>query len=106
MTTPGPIDATATFTPSQLTNTQVATASTAGTGDGTGDYHLIVNYTEDLTDPTVDGEVVLPGGCAQQQTTTTTSTTSSTTSTTSTTQLVTTSTAAAAAVTASPSFTG
>jgi len=91
------IDATATLTPNPVANGASATGQTAATGDATGDYHLVVGYTFADSDPTVDGEVVLPGGCAQVVVTTTAPATTTT---------VAAKPAAAAAAAAAPRFTG
>lgn len=105
MVTPGPIDTTASFSPTSLTFGATATATTRVTGNGTGDLHITVELEENGDPFTADGEVVMPGNCVQVTTTTT-----STTSTTSTTIATTTTTApaptAVAAVVVTPAYTG
>jgi hypothetical protein len=95
MTAGAPIDQTATLTPNPVAFNGSATGITAVSGDGTGDLHLLVAYTFADSDPTIDGEVVLPGGCVKVAPTTTTTATSTTTRA-----------VQAAVVAARPAFTG
>ena len=97
LTTGATIDATATMTPNPVANGTTSTGATRAEGTATGDYHLVIAYTFAEADPTVDGEVVLPGGCEQTVATSTSTTAAPTT---------TAPAAAAAAVAAAPQFTG
>jgi hypothetical protein len=84
LTTGSAIDNNVTFAPNPLAGGgATATGFGSVTGDATGDLHLIVTYSFDGTF-TVDGEVVMPGGCVQPTTTTTEATTSTTAATTTT----------------------
>jgi hypothetical protein len=90
------VSVTATMSPSTVANGGTSTGETRATGDATGDYHLVIAYTFADQDPTIDGEVVLPGGCVQAAVTTTTTAVTTTTA----------PAARAAAVAAAPAFTG
>jgi hypothetical protein len=92
-----------TLSPNPVTDGNAATGTSEYPGDATGDTHLSVDYTFADQDPTVDGEVVLPGGCEQVATTTTTTAATTTTEPATTT---TEATAVAPAVQAQPAFTG
>lgn len=80
MTVQGPIGTT-TMSPATVLNNGTATGTTAVTGNGAGDLHLVVTYTLGNLDPTVDGVVTMPGGCVQATSSTTSTTLASTTST-------------------------
>ena len=70
LSTGSAIDATASFTPTSLDLDATAAATTAVSGDATGDYHLVVNYKPGLAVAVdLDQEVVLPGGCVASTTT-------------------------------------
>ena len=60
------IDTSATMTPNPLPVDETASGTTRVSGDATGDFHLQVTFTYNQLDPTVDGEVVLEGGCEAQ----------------------------------------
>jgi len=98
LSTGATIDTTATMTPNPVANGTTSTGATRAEGTATGDYHLVIAYTFAEADPTVDGEVVLPGGCEQTVATSTSTTTAAPTTTAPA--------AAAAAVAAAPQFTG
>jgi hypothetical protein len=99
LSTGSTVATTATLTPNPVPNGGSASGQTQATGDATGDYHLVVTYTFADQDPTVDGEVVLPGGCAQIVVPTTVPVPTTTTT-------AAAKPAAAAAVAAAPHFTG
>ncbi len=99
MVTQGPIDLTATFSKNPLQPDDSTTAVTAVTGNGTGDLHLVVSWLENGDPGSIDGEVVMPGGCTLATTTTTARSTTSTAA-------ASTTTTRAPSVSATPSFTG